>query len=83
MSSLKIDRLSDKFTKCCKRLSIFSFIPLRRESEAFYLQVLIFTIVLQDFKNYNYHELLLLLISVYYVCGFYKLYFSMFSLLSV
>jgi hypothetical protein len=66
MSSLKIDRLSDKFTKCCKRFSIFSLVPLREESEAFYRQVLIFKIVLRNFKNYNYHELLLSLISIYF-----------------
>jgi hypothetical protein len=84
MSSLKIDRLLDKFTKCCNRLPIFSLIPLRGESEAFYLQVLIFTIVLHDFKNYNYHDLLPLLISIYFRMWFLQaVLFHMFPLLSV
>jgi hypothetical protein len=62
MSSLKIVRLSGKFTKCYKSLSIFSLIPLWGDRETFN----IFTIVLHDFENYNYSDLLLLLIFIYF-----------------
>jgi hypothetical protein len=74
--SLKIDLLSDKFTKRCKSLSILSLIPFRGKSLTFYLPAIIFTVILLDFKNYIYHDLLLLLLFyTFFVCGFYWLYF--------
>lgn len=76
VSSLKIDLLSDKFTKWCKSFSILSLIPFRGKSLTFYLPAIIFTVILLDFKNYTYHDLLLLLLFyTFFVRDFYWLYF--------